>query len=210
MPSATGLRIGVDFDNTIVSYDGLFHRAAVDKGLIPSTLPQTKLAVRDHLRSIGREDDWTELQGYVYGPRMSEAAPFPGVIGFFEWARASGVDMAIVSHRTKHPFIGPQHDLHAAARGWVTLFLEKQGLIRHEQVYFELTKGDKLARIVSTGCTHFIDDLPEILLAEAFPGGTQRILFDPENHHQAQNDLLALASWPELQEHFKGIWASAS
>jgi hypothetical protein len=210
MPPATALRIGIDFDNTIVSYDALFHRAAVEQGLVPSALPPTKIAVRDHLRSIGREDNWTELQGHVYGPRMQDAAPFPGVIRFFEWAQAASIAVAIVSHRTRHPFIGPQHDLHAAARGWVSLMLERQGLIRHDQVYFELTKAEKLARIATAGFTHFIDDLPEILLAEAFPAGTRRILFDPERHHATDPGLVAVASWNDIRGHFEGLWATAS
>ena len=54
------MRIGVDFDNTIVCYDRLFHRLARERGLIPETVPQTKGAVRDYLRSIDREDDWTK------------------------------------------------------------------------------------------------------------------------------------------------------
>ena len=32
------MRIGVDFDNTLVCYDGVFHRAALERGLIPSDL----------------------------------------------------------------------------------------------------------------------------------------------------------------------------
>src|SRR5262245_43078397 len=43
--------IGVDFDNTIVSYDALFHRIATERDLIPADLPVNKTAVRDHLRA---------------------------------------------------------------------------------------------------------------------------------------------------------------
>ena len=34
--------IGVDFDNTIVCYDKVFHVAAYEKGLIPADLPVSK------------------------------------------------------------------------------------------------------------------------------------------------------------------------
>ena len=34
--------LGVDFDNTIVRYDELFHSVAVERGLIPATLPARK------------------------------------------------------------------------------------------------------------------------------------------------------------------------
>ena len=69
--------LGIDFDNTIVRYDELFHGVAVERGLIPASLPVRKNDVRDFLRQQDRERDWTELQGYVYGPRMAGARPFP-------------------------------------------------------------------------------------------------------------------------------------
>ena len=46
--------LGVDFDNTIVSYDCLFHRVAAERGLIPASLVATKGAVRDYLRRSSR------------------------------------------------------------------------------------------------------------------------------------------------------------
>ena len=45
--------IGLDFDNTIVSYDELFHRVALEGGLVPGDLPVRKEAVRDYLREAG-------------------------------------------------------------------------------------------------------------------------------------------------------------
>jgi len=72
------MRIGIDFDNTLVRYDALFHRVALEEGLIPAGLPVNKNAVRDHLRAQGIEARWTEMQGTVYGARMAEAEAFPG------------------------------------------------------------------------------------------------------------------------------------
>ncbi len=48
-------------------------------------------------------------------------------------------------------------------------------------VFFELTKEDKVARAPQLRCEVFIDDLPEILAMAGFPDGMRRILFDPEN-----------------------------
>lgn len=197
--------IGIDFDNTIVSYDTLFHKVASEQGAVPGTTPRNKVAVRDHLRAIGKEDVWTEMQGYVYGARMEEAEAYPGVIEFFRWARASGVPLCIVSHKTLHPFIGPKYDLHQAARGWIeTHLVDEQGpLIAPERVFFELTKEAKWSRIGATGCAWFIDDLPEILLADAFPDQVQRILFDPETHHPDSDGLTRLGDWSEIRRHFE-------
>ncbi|MDO8788027.1 MAG: hypothetical protein Q7J42_08140 [Sulfuritalea sp.] len=193
------MRIGLDFDNTIVSYDALFHKVAREQDVVPHDTPVNKVAVRDYLRRIGREEIWTEIQGTVYGARMDEALAYPGVIEFLRWAALAGHEVAIVSHKTKHPFLGPQYDLHAAARAWVERHLSENGtaLISAAQIFFELTKDEKLARIGSFGCDIFLDDLPEILQASGFPASTRRILFDPESHHAAAvlTGVTVIQSW---------------
>jgi len=65
--------IGIDFDNTSVCYDDVFGRVAVEQGLVTPEAATSKTAIRDHLRSLGQEDRWTELQGTIYGPRMMDA-----------------------------------------------------------------------------------------------------------------------------------------
>jgi hypothetical protein len=206
------MRIGFDFDNTIVSYDELFYRVAIEKSLIPDDLPISKLAVRDFLRSANNENAWTEMQGYVYGSRMSDAVAFSGVIEFVKLARANGIAMVIVSHKTKHPFMGPKYDLHEAARGWVENFLVEEGknLIEPDQIFFEVTKEDKVARIDECECDYYIDDLPEILLMSGFPQKTKRILFDPKNNHSEEGMSARLGSWAEIKRFFEVKWKTCS
>lgn len=197
------MRIGVDFDNTIVCYDQLFHRVAVEQGLVPADLPVTKDSVRDYLRQQDQEEAWTELQGYVYGARMQEALPFPGSLEFFAHCAERGRDVWIISHKTRQPFRGPPHDLHEAARVWLDGHgfhdLARTGLSR-DKVCFELTKEAKLSRIAQVACTHFVDDLPEFLSEPGFPLGVERILFDPNNHHVADSCFRRAASWAEVWE----------
>ena len=200
------MRIGVDFDTTIVSYEALFHRVAVERGLIPVDLPQTKLSVRDHLRRTDREDIWTEMQGHVYGARMDEAAAYPGAIDFFTWARAEGLDLVIVSHKTRRPFLGQEYDLHEAARDWVRKFLVAQPLIDEADVYFELTREEKLARIAALELDYFIDDLPEIFLAAEFPARTTGLLFDPDGALAGDGRVPAFRSWQQLRHHIETQW----
>jgi hypothetical protein len=178
------MHIGIDFDNTIACYDGVFHAAALEHGLIPADFARDKNSVRDHLNGSGRKDDFTQLQGYVYGARMDLVSPFPGFADFIGIAKGAGHELFIVSHKTRHPILGPRHDMHAAARG----FLEARGLIGEgasridpARVFFELTKEEKIARAAGLGCEMFIDDLPEILAMPGFPQGMRRILFDPDN-----------------------------
>src|SRR6266576_549715 len=199
------MHIGVDFDNTIVCYDALFHRVAREKGLIPTDLPVNKSDVRNYLRRVDNERAWTEMQGYVYGARMSEAAPYPGVLAFFQACRQAGIETSIVSHKTRHPFLGEKYDLHAAATAW----LEQQGFfdaaqigLPRESVFFELTKQAKLERIGQCGCTHFIDDLPEFLGEPGFPAAVQRILFDPNDLYPDEQRFGRIQAWAETRRIF--------
>jgi hypothetical protein len=192
------LRIGIDFDNTIVRYDEVFRRVAIEQGLIAPDFPANKGAIRDHLRALGMEDRWTAMQGYVYGERMIDAPPFPGVLGFLVWLRKLQVPVFIISHKTWYPYLGPKYDLHESAQAW----LEKQGFfdparigIAPEHVFFELTKQAKLDRIAALQCSHFIDDLPELLCEPQFPAGVTRLLFDPGNHHADSPVFSRFHSW---------------
>jgi hypothetical protein len=185
------MRIGIDFDNTIACYDGVFHAAALERGLIPPDLARDKNSVRDHLNGGGRKDDFTELQGYVYGARMDLVSPFPGFADFIGVAQGAGHELFIVSHKTRHPILGPKHDMHAAARG----FLVDRGLIGEgvskidpARVFFELTKEEKVARAASLRCDMFIDDLPEILAMPGFPEGMRKLLFDSDNQFAGSPD----------------------
>ena len=193
--------IGVDFDNTIVCYDGLFHRLAVESSLIPEEIPATKGHVRDYLRQRGREDAWTQLQGHVYGSRMNEAEAFPGVVDFFVRCRELGVKVCIISHKTRHPFQGPLYDLHQAAYEWLEThdFYDSGGIgLNRGQVFFELTKPEKLSRIARLGCSHFVDDLPEFLSEPDFPKEIKRILFDPNQNYMKDSHFLRATSWDEI------------
>jgi hypothetical protein len=198
------MHIGIDFDNTIVSYDHVFHKVAVEQEVVPPTIAATKIEVRNWLRKAGKEDLWTEMQGYVYGARMNDAEIFPGVIAFLRWARSTNIPISIISHKTKFPFLGPIYDLHEAARCWIREYLNDDvPLVLPERVHFEATKEDKLARIASGDITHFIDDLPEILFSDAFPIKVEPILFDPDNHHtDSSTSIFCAQHWDELFRYF--------
>lgn len=193
------ISLGVDFDNTIVCYDGVFYRAAVDKGWIePGGKALTKDEVRDLLRAQGHEERWIHLQGFVYGARMMDAAPYPGVLEFFGRSVRDGLPIRIISHRTRRPFRGPDYDLHASALAW----LEHHGFfdparigLSRDHVHLELEKAAKLARVASSACTHFVDDLPELLAEPSFPASTRPVLFDPTGAHAAQTRFQRLTSW---------------
>ena len=195
------IRIGLDFDNTIVCYDKLFCQLAEAKRLIPSGSEWTKKQVRDYLRRQALEHSWVELQGNAYGASIDGATPFSGVREFLTRCTDEQVLPFVVSHKTRYPVAGPKVDLHSAADHW----LESQGFygderIPRENVFFELTKNDKLARISDLRCDYFVDDLPEFLLERSFPGEVRRILFDPGYDHSAHTAFTRIHSWRELED----------
>jgi len=196
--------LGVDFDNTIVRYDDLFHRIAVERKLISPALPARKNAIRDFLRQQDRERDWTELQGYVYGPRMAEAQAFPGVLEFFARCVRRKLPVYIISHKTHTAVLGPAYDLQKTAREWLMAqgFFDPGRIgLSPEHVRFGETRQEKIRLIREAGCTHFIDDLEETFLDAAFPRDVAKILF---GHHQAPASLPAanpLGDWLQVSNY---------
>jgi hypothetical protein len=196
--------VGIDFDNTIVCYDGLFYEAAVSREMIPVDTSPAKVAVRNFLRAAGRENDWTELQGLVYGQEIKRALPFDGAAEFLALCRDEQVTVNVISHRTKQPFTGPAIDMHQAGRDWLDAqhwFTDAAHGLDRERVFFEETKANKLARIAATGCDLFIDDLPELLSEPAFPSGVERVLFDPHAIRLNERRFKRVGSWLELTDH---------
>jgi hypothetical protein len=199
--------IGVDFDNTLVCYDRLFHRLALERGLIPPQLPAVKDVVRDFLRQAGREEAWTELQGHAYGARIGDAVLFPGAREFLLEARRRRVPLCVISHKTRLPVRGPQVDLHQAARTWCVRqrFFDPDGIgLTPRRLFFEETQGAKVRRIARERCTHFVDDLVEFLQHPEFPTGVERILFDPWARHGGAVPFACWPSWQAVQVHLFG------
>ena len=142
------MRIGLDFDNTLIRYDDVFQQVAVKRGLITTGLRGSKQQVRDAIR---RERDgelkWQALQGYVYGKGIGGAALFPGVSEFLKRARAHGHVVLIVSHKTEYGHFDPEKiNLRDAAMQW----MEGQGFftdigfsISPGHVHFASSRSDK-------------------------------------------------------------------
>src|SRR5947208_17186569 len=115
------MRIGLDFDNTIVRYDDVFLGAAQQRGLIAQDFHGSKQKVRDAIRLMeDGELKWQALQGYVYGSGIAEAAPFPGLGDFLAQARELRHTVLIVSHKTELGHFDPDKvNLRDAAMAWM-------------------------------------------------------------------------------------------
>ena len=200
MPNAK-IRLGLDFDNTIVCYDKAIAVLADEILELPSEVPRTKIGIRDHLRGANREPEWTAFQGELYGPGMRHAQPFEGAIETMLALVEVGHDLVIVSHRSRRPYAGEPHDLHIAAQHWVAKRLQSAGLFpkNNGNVNFLETKHEKIARIAELGCHAFLDDLPEVLGAPDFPSRTMGILFDPSGSTAGTGYKRCISAWPELK-----------
>jgi hypothetical protein len=177
----SNLRIGIDFDNTIITYDDVFLTAAKQCGLVDTRFSGSKQAVRDAIRLLPNgELAWQRLQGQVYGRGIGDAKMVAGVAAFLHRCRAEGCAVVIVSHKTEYGHFDPARvNLRTAALNWMV----EQGLfdgdhgIALQDVHFESSRAEKLKRIAALTLTHFIDDLEEVLIDADFPPNVKRILF---------------------------------
>lgn len=190
--------IGVDFDNTIVIYDNLFYRLAVEQNLIKGDTKKSKESVRKSLIEQNQEDKFTIMQGEVYGSKIHEAEPAENVLKELKKIKDKGCQISIISHKTKHPYKGPKYDLHESAIEWLKKhkFFDQTFLnLRREDVYFEETKERKIERIKKLGCTHYIDDLYSIV---EMLDGTQIKAIHYTNDAQSKANY-RMKNWSDLE-----------
>jgi len=207
MKSPVPRRIGLDLDNTIIDYEALIREEVAGAGLLADVPAGDKRALRDALRAIeDGEEHWTRLQARIYGPRLEKATPFAGVVQFVRRAAASGCELLIVSHKT--PLAARDdsgYDLHAAARRWLAKnSLVGDGAVPASDVYFEVTRKAKVARIAALGVDVFIDDLVEVFDEADFPRGVARWLFSPSLGDASPSVDRAFESWKEIEQHVFG------
>lgn len=188
------MRVGIDFDNTIACYDNVFCELARSWQLVNPCFDGNKRELRDLIfTQIDGELIWQRLQGKAYGEWIDRADSFQGFTEFLTKCRHDpDVELFIVSHKTTFGhFDEKKINLQDAARRWLHTqgFIHQNGnAIKEDNVFFELTRENKIHRIHALQCTHFIDDLIEILDSPLFPMNTQRILFQPACFDQSQNN----------------------
>jgi hypothetical protein len=197
-------RIGIDFDNTIVGYDEIFVEVARREGLVPPGFQGRKQALRDAVRRTpDGEFAWQRLQGRVYGAEIASAVMFEGVDAFLRLCREADADVFIVSHKTEFGHHDPSRiNLRQAAAEWMTArgFFRPDGFgIAAQRLFFEGSRQEKIDRIAALQCSHFIDDLEEVLCDPGFPRHVTRILFAQEVNGAAA-EVVWCKTWREISE----------
>jgi len=114
----------------------------------------------------------------------------------------------IVSHKTEYGHHDPSRvNLRRAALDWMRgngIAGSGDYAVPEENVFFENTRADKLARIAGLGCTHFIDDLEEVLTDPGFPTDVIRILFSDGQSAATDKPYTVCPSWRHIEEQVFG------
>lgn len=208
------MRIGIDFDNTIACYDQLFCDVALKLGMLDAPIKESKVDLKQKiLKQPSGDLAWQRLQGQVYGKYMHQAKVFFGFFEFLYLSKLRGYEVYIVSHKTQYGHFDEEKiSLWDEALAWLKLngCIEQAGFVFSQaNIFFEITRESKIERITSLGCTHFIDDLLEVLQAQNFPSRVQKILFSPSDKISKDLDstpLMTAASWREITSRIHGDW----
>ena len=192
------MKIGFDFDNTIVCYDEAIHILSNNLNL-PKDLMRNKLFIRNYLKSQNRDNEWTEFQGELYGPGMQYAYEYEYLTKIFEYLIGKNHTIFIISHRSRYPYCGKKYDLHSYAKKWIYKNLNSLEKILSGNIYFLETLNEKIKKIDDLKIDIFIDDLPEVICHSKFPISTRKILFDPNNTNGSI--LNKISNWKELSKY---------
>ncbi|MFI5205383.1 MAG: HAD family hydrolase [Candidatus Paceibacterales bacterium] len=199
--------VGIDFDNTLINYDEVFFNHALSLNLIGPGTKKNKKEVRDQIRLLADgEIIWQKIQAFVYSRGIAGACLNQGAEDFLRTCSQQGIKVYVVSHKTEFSrFDATRVNLRRAALDWMTAnhFFMEEGLGLHkDQVYFEATRSQKIGRLQSLGCTHFIDDLEEVFLEKTFPEDIEKILFAPQGDSSISGDVKVFKSWGRIYEYF--------
>lgn len=201
--------IGIDFDNTIIDYGNLFYDAGVSLGIVQPLEKLKKQDIRHYLIRIGKEQEWTRIQGLVYGNYIRRATVMPGFLEFLGFCSKKKLKVLIISHKTRESKVGHKYDLHVSAQNWLekNLFGKTVNGSIINGVFFETSREKKIQRVCQAGCNILIDDLPKVLLHPNLPKDMKKILFDPHGFSEPSGEYLIASSWSQIQEIIEGLYA---
>ncbi len=186
--------IGIDFDNTIIDYSNLFEIVAKKKKYkLNSNL--NKASLKKFLIKNKKENEWTIIQGEVYGKYIMRAKLQKGFIKLFKYLLKQNIKIFIVSHKTKYPYLGKKINLRKAATKWIEKNIinkDKNFQFSIKNVYFENTIEKKINRIAKLKCDIFIDDLTKIL--NLLPKNIDKFLFNPYVKKKKLKKIIKLLS----------------
>jgi len=194
--------LGLDFDNTIVSYDDLIFETALSWGWINPDMVRHKKAIRDYIRETQDDIAWQKLQAYIYGPGMKNARLMDGVDRVIYECHRREIPVYVISHKTSFASMDhdKKYDLQQTARDWMTnqgFFDKTQFAFDPGHVFFETTRLNKIERIVSLQCNYFVDDLEETFMEPTFPQNVTKLHYTQDETTYVPEAVL-VHSWEEI------------
>jgi len=196
--------IGIDFDNTIISYDESMHRFSVLGNYIEANTKKNKKVIRENIRQLpDGELKWQKLQSEIYGRNIMQAHPAEGVFQFINECKKYNYLVYIISHKTEFSSYDKTVNLRKAALNWMQKndFFDVYGL-NQENLFFEPTRHKKIQRIKELNCSHFIDDLEETFLESLFPENVKKLLYAPGLKSTSVPNVTLMNSWSKIVEYF--------
>jgi hypothetical protein len=198
----SSIHIGLDFDNTLIDYSNVFSSAAREKGWVDGA-SYTKKEIREETRKLPNGDHkWQVLQSLVYGSFIHQARIMEGAKDFLIFCKQHNIKVSIISHKTKYADLDHTKNLRKAALFWLEkndFFNPVKISILQKNVFFHSTREGKIKQIAAIGCTHFVDDLEEVLTDPGFPKSVQRLLFTQGKLAPIHFPYHSCLNWAEIQ-----------
>jgi hypothetical protein len=169
------MRIGFDFDNTIVDYTSVFTQIANHFGLKNENNPKNSIKYYFE-EELDNPSSWKEVQLQVYCELIDNIKPCDKFSNLINWLVNNNHDFFIVSHKTETIKSGNSiSNLRGPARKWIENNLPN---FKKERIFFESSALAKVKKIKSLSLDFFVDDLITILNHHQFPKHTKKILFN--------------------------------
>ncbi len=193
--------IGFDFDNTLIDYSNSFKKLVLKKKLVPEEIKKDKISIRNYLRKKDLENQWTILQGEVYGKYIMNGQIFNGVQEVFKYLETKKIKVKIISHKTRFPYIGEKVDLRLSALKWIeaNIFSQVSNIFfSKKDIFFQNSVEEKIEKIKDLKCDVYVDDLPEIL--DLLPNKIQKILYLSSNNKPLKTNYKIMHTWLEFRK----------
>ena len=189
-------KIGLDLDNTIISYDKLIFELGKKKYSISKRfINKDKDFLKKEIIKKKGNKEWTAFQGLVYGKHILRAKLSNNFYNTISKIK-NFYDLYIISHKTEWSKIGIKINLRDAAKKFLKknkISYCKNSLIRNKNIFFENTEEEKIKKIKNLKLNYFIDDLIKVLLR--LPKRINKINFNLKK----RKNFLTINDWRDLE-----------
>ena len=201
------MRVGIDFDNTIASYDArLRRRCSQARGWVAARLRGSQGQLRDTVRLLADgEIKWQMLQGEVYGAAHGRGGAVSRASTDFLRAAARARTGTASSSATR-PAFGLRSAPDRPAAGGAALARDERAssirrlrAVRRNGVLRGHARSARSRASSALGCEVFIDDLEEVFVRPGLSAdGRAHPVRDRQRQRLLRNDASSAATWDEI------------